>query len=212
MDNLSFAAKVIEATAWPLSLIAVVAMLKRSIAQLVPKLKQLKYRDLQVEFEESVRKVERQAESANLPSLETTTGHEDLASEKEGLFVLAQTHPRAALFEAWVRLEVAIGQALRNAKIITDGEKKTATYLPFEGAKHLFSEFPEQLAYLTRLRDLRNRLAHGDVVSISADSACAFIEMAFRLVLFIEEKWPNKRLQPTLKAAPQLPRSPEPDH
>lgn len=191
MDYLSFIAKIIESLAWPASVVIVVAMLKEGIVNLLPKLRQLKYKDLQLEFDESVRKIETQAEAANLPLLETTTGHEQLRKDKESLFNLAQSYPRAALFEAWVKLEVAIGQGLRNAQVITDGEKRTAKYQPFEGAKVLFAEHPKQFQYFGTLRNLRNKVAHGEVDAITINSACAFIEMSFRLILFIENTWPN---------------------
>jgi len=190
LDYLSFFAKVIEFLAWPVSMVVVIAMLKQGIVNLLPKLRQLKYKDLQLDFQESVKRIETQAEVAKLPRFEGSSGHEQLRKDKEGLFSLALSYPRAALFEAWVRLEVAIGQGLRNAQIITDGEKKSAKYQLYSGAEVLFSDHPQQLQYFLNLLDLRNRVAHGEVESVELEPACAFIEMAFRLMLFIETTWP----------------------
>lgn len=199
MDYLTFIAKVVESLAWPASTVIVIAMLKQGIVNLLPKLRQLKYKDLQLDFQESVKKIESQAEVANLPRFESSPGHKQLRKDKEGLFSLARSYPRAALFEAWVQLEVAVGQGLRNAQVITDGEKKTAKYQLRSGAEVLLSEHPQQLKYFLSLLDLRNRVAHGEVESIELEPACAFIEMAFRLILFIETTWPNPAVQGTLR-------------
>lgn len=199
MDYLSFIAKVIESLAWPISTVVVIAMLKQGIVNLLPKLRQLKYKDLQLDFQESVRRIETQAEVAKLPRFDSGSGHEQLRNDKESLFSLARSYPRAALFEAWVRLEVAVGQGLRNAQVITDGEKKSAKYQLRSGAEVLFSDHPQQLKYFLSLLDVRNRVAHGEVESIEPDPACAFIEMAFRLILFIETTWPNPAAQGTLR-------------
>jgi len=199
LDYLTFITTLVESLAWPISIVIVVAMLKQGIVNLLPKLRQLKYKDLQLDFQESVKKIESEAEVAKLPRFESSSGHEQLRKDKEGLFSLARSYPRAALFEAWVRLEVTVGQGLRNAQVITDGEKKSAKYQLRSGAEVLFSEYPEQLKYFLSLLDLRNRVAHGQVESVELEPACAFIEMAFRLMLFIETTWPNPAAQGTLR-------------
>lgn len=188
-------AKLLGSIAWPVAGTYIALLFRKELTALLARLKRGKIGTTEFEFGESIRKIEPQADAANLPRLENSPGHEQLRKDKNDLFVLARTYPRAAVFEAWVRLEVAVGQGLRNSQVITDGEKRTAAYQPQKGAQVLFEQHPKQLGYFNSLRNLRNKVAHGELNSIDHNAACAFIELAFRLILFIEVTWPNTALQ-----------------
>lgn len=188
-------AKLLGSIAWPLAGTYIALLFRKELASLLARLKRGRFGAAEFEFGDSVRKIEPQADAANLPRLENSPGHEQLRKDKDDLFVLARTYPRAAVFEAWVRLEVAVGQGLRNAKVITDGEKRTADYQPQKGAQVLFEKYSKQWGYFNSLRNLRNKVAHGELNAIDSNAACAFIELAFRLILFIEVTWPKEGLQ-----------------
>lgn len=188
-------AKLLGSIAWPVAGTYIALLFRKELAALLARLKRGKIGTTEFEFGESIRKIEPQADAANLPRLENSPGHEQLRRDADDLFVLARSYPRAAVFEAWVRLEVAVGEGLRNSQVITDGEKRTADYQLQKGAQILFEKYPKQFSYFNSLRNLRNKVAHGELNAIDHNAACAFIELAFRLVLFIEITWPNAASQ-----------------
>ena len=196
MDLLTFITKVVDSLAWPVAIALSVLMLKEGIVNLIPKLKQIKYKELQLDFERSVKQVESEANQAKLPKLEKSSSEQKgIKEEKEKIFGLARSYPRAALLEAWVQLEVTIGQALKNEEIITDGEKKNSSYSAMRGGEVLLANHPEKLEVFQSLKNLRNKVAHGETEDVLSTSSEAYVELAFRLILFIRETWPNKANQ-----------------
>ncbi|ACR14023.1 conserved hypothetical protein [Teredinibacter turnerae T7901] len=195
MDSLTFITKLVDSLAWPLSLVLVVYMLKDGISNLIPKLKQLKYKDLQLDFDRSLRKTESEADYAKLPKIDAAKSQPETEQQKEKILSLALEYPSAALFESWVQLELTVGKALMNKNIITEGERKSPVFSSYRGAEVLLVEHPAKLEIFRSLERLRNKVAHGEADDLSVTSAAAFVELAFRLKLFIDETWPNKKFK-----------------
>jgi len=57
MDWLTFVTKIIESLAWPVSIVVIVLILKKPISALLPLLRNLKYKDLELSFGEELKKV-----------------------------------------------------------------------------------------------------------------------------------------------------------
>ncbi|MCU7963992.1 hypothetical protein L5M28_15645 [Shewanella sp. SW32] len=196
MDYPTLISKLVESLAWPIAVVIICLSLKEGVIKLLPKLKQLKYKEFQLDFDKEIQEVSDKVESAQLPKLESITAHTDLNAAKKSLFSLCPSYPRAAMLESWILLEAKVGNALQASGIITKGEKLSGQYSPVNSARVLFGDdYPEKLKHFDRLRKIRNELAHGITTEISIDSALAYIEMAFRLMLFVENTWPNKSRQ-----------------
>jgi len=166
--------------------------LREGIIKLIPKLRQLKYKDLSLNFDIEIQELKEQVDKTELPSIETISVHTKLEPSKNLLFKLCETYPRAAIFESWVLLEAKIGNALQNSNLITNGEKLSSSYSTIKGSEVLFAKnYPSQLNSFNSLKQLRNKVAHGELTDIKIMSAKYFVELAFRLMLFIEDTWPN---------------------
>ena len=192
MDSLTFIATIIDSLAWPIAIVAIAIFLKEGLIKLLPKLRQLKYKDLHLEFEQSIKEAIIQADEANLPALDTTKGHKQLKVDKHSLLTLAQSNPKEAFIKTWLRLESAIRQGICNTGSLSDSEKITVSNLPSKGASSLLLNQPKLFKYFETLQTQRDKVVHGEIDTVSIDSARYFIELSFRLILYIEDKWPNK--------------------
>src|SRR5215207_8632055 len=101
MDWLSFAAALVKALAWPLTVLGIFLVLRRPLTGLVPLLARLKFKDLELDF--GRRLAEASAEAATLPGIPPAAALP--AGSDEVLLRLATDAPRAAILEAWLRLE-----------------------------------------------------------------------------------------------------------
>ena len=189
MDILTFITKIVDSLAWPIAFIVTAFFLKDEIFNLLNNLRQFKYRGLHIEFEQSVKETIRQADDANLPNLEAKTGHKLLKVDKDTLLNLAKTNPKSAFFKAWIRLEDAVRLGLSNEGSMSDSEKIIVRRSSSKGACALLSREPKLLEYYDKLHMLRDQVAHGHIDSISFDTARDFIEVSFRLILYIEDRW-----------------------
>lgn len=196
MDYPTLISKLVDSLAWPIATVLIYLSLKEGVIKLLPNLKQLKYKELQLDFDKEIREASVKAEKAHLPKMEAITAHTELNAAKTSLFTLCNSHPRAAMLESWILLEAKIGSALHNSGIITSGEKLGGQYSTANSGRVLFEDqHPEKFKHFESLRKLRNELAHGITTEINNKAAMAYIEMAFRLMLFIEETWPSKSSQ-----------------
>ena len=99
MDWLSFIAAIVKALAWPLTALGIFLVLRRPLLALVPLLARLKFKDFELDFGRRLAEVS--AEAARLPSVRAGNAAD------EALLRLAPVAPRAAILEAWLRLEAA---------------------------------------------------------------------------------------------------------
>jgi len=188
MDWLTFFAKLIEAGVWPAVALVVFFQLKDELSELVPFLQRLKYKDFVVEFGKDIREL-REETQAKIP--ETPT--EALPSPtprtlREHLEILAELAPRSAILEAWLQVEYAAQQIIRDRKL-TDkslklaGPKRLQQYL--EEAEILTTVDRE---IFTRLRELRNKAVHGPEVRLPVDEVLMYIEAALSFAAHLGKK------------------------
>jgi len=110
----NLAARILEVFVWPATIIAIVIMFRASIKQLILKLSSLRYGGVELEFSKELQEVESKAQALELPSPQALRDLEEpitITSSYERLFELASYSPRAAITEAWIRLEGALQEA-----------------------------------------------------------------------------------------------------
>ena len=157
MDWLQFAASVIDSLAWPAVGLIIVIILRKLLAGLLPLLRKLKYKELEVEFDREVRELREEAASA-LPPLPTSVPPPIPA--ESGLLQLASTSPRAAVVEAWLLVEAAALRALEARGI------QSETGRPLSGPQLTRALMHGEIldnaarAVFDRLRMLRNQAVH----------------------------------------------------
>lgn len=103
MDILLFFAEVTKAIAWPITLIILVTILKKPVIELIPSLRRLKYKELELEFTREIFELK-----AEVAEISQNKGEESiLTSDSSNLLRLVSFSTRAAIMEAWLEIESA---------------------------------------------------------------------------------------------------------
>lgn len=174
MDTLTFISNLIGSLAWPLAVVLVVWWLRKEIRKLLPFAKKLRYGDLEIEFEQQLAALKKDAESqkrthAVLPKPEDAEVVSYLKSA-------AEVSPRAALVDAWVGLEITAVSSAQMLKLIP--EQKTVPFPKVVSALRDSGVLEaKDVEILNRLRALRNDALHSPGFQLSPEEAQEFISL-----------------------------------
>jgi hypothetical protein len=183
MDWFQFTASVISSLAWPAVVLAVVILLRRPLAGLLPLLRRFKYKDLEVEFDREVRELRDEAAVALRP---LSAAAPPKLPEQGSLLQLASVAPRAAVVEAWLLVESAARRAIevrgvgRETEQPVSGPQLTRALMQTEALDNAAR------AVFDRLRMLRNQAGHSPHFAIGEESAREYAELALALVRRLE--------------------------
>lgn len=182
MDFLTFVAAIVGSLAWPLSLLISVFLMRKPLADLIPAIRRLKFKDLEVDFGKELEKIEAEMDTIeNEPKpkneLLAEVESEPLPRTRNELIEkIATLSPNAAIIESWRNVERTL-----NIYFIRRGIEQ-----PVSGqtiSRHLDKDpnFPPRLvsAY-QELRLLRNLAAHNQE-RLTAKQAMEFSALADRL-------------------------------
>lgn len=101
MDWLQFVSSVIGALAWPAAVITIIVLLRAPLGRLVPLIRTLKYKDLQIDVGQELEAVKE--------SVEATADQSERKEKPTPAFQqLAKIEPRAAVLSAWAPIELAL--------------------------------------------------------------------------------------------------------
>jgi len=105
MDVLTFTSELVKSLSWPAATVFLVVLLRKPIIELIPLMKKLKYKELELEFSQEVSKLKAEEAEANLivPKDSESTKGEDSSR----LLDLVSFSTRAAIMEAWIEVETA---------------------------------------------------------------------------------------------------------
>lgn len=180
MNGLEFIASIIDSLAWPASLFGVLFLFRAKVAELIPYIGKLKYKEFELEFRESMREL-----GAEAKALEGEASKEPLEdpSVADQLYSLAELSPRAAILEAWLNVESHAAMALRSRGIATDEEIRKLA--PMRLARLIESAAAlndEEMKIFHKLRELRNRAVHLGDPDLSAQDVAEYIDLSFFLM------------------------------
>jgi hypothetical protein len=177
VDFLTFISKLAEALAWPAVALIVVSLLRKEVSALFAIVKKVKAGPVEAEFEREINELKSVAD-AELPAVERQT----LATPSQNeLAQLAQINPRAAIIEAWRRLELAARRALARVGIAMNSRDFAS---PLAHARNLAKSAlmsQEELVLFNDLRNLRNMSVHAENFSPTLEAALSYIEVASRV-------------------------------
>ena len=183
MDWLQFVASVIGSLAWPGVVLAAVILLRRPLAELLPFLHRLKYKDFEVEFDREVRKLREEAALA-LPPLPRSVSSK--LPEETALLELASVAPREAVIEAWLLVESSARRAVETGGSITEpGQPLTGPQLTWALMDKGLIDTATR-AVFDRLRMLRTQAVHVQKFAISKASARDYVELALEFARRLE--------------------------
>lgn len=184
MDSLTFTSEAIKALAWPTAFVAVSIMVRKPVIELIPFLRRLKYKEIELEFSKEIAQLKAEVKAAK-----PTTSHNDETTTAntsiDRLLNIASISTSAAILEAWSELESA--------------SVAVASSFWSQPPSDVFRNYPrlgeyllqckvidnKQLAIFNQLRDLRNKVAHAVALNISEDEARTYIELASSLSAYM---------------------------
>lgn len=175
MDLPTFLVEALKAAAWPVATVTIGAMFKEPVSKLIGLVGKVKYKDLEIEIRDELQKeIDRLPVSApaTLPAPATAKNEDD------ELRALAGIAPRAAIMEAWVRIESQVAKSA--AKIdqhSAGGVGRPARFTAFNLDKALALD-PETRKLVATLRNVRNRVVHEVEYQPTSQAAEEYLQLA----------------------------------
>jgi len=166
---------------WPVTVIVVVLILRRPLSELVLKTKRLKYKELDVEFNDEIRRIEAEAEEA-LPT------PSPILEKKVSVDLndLAKISPSAAVAESWRSVENAAKQLIQSKEIEVDYDVHT----PYKLIQNVLVKgklIDERSGKIYQeLRQLRNKVVHAEDFELSEEQALDYIRLSMKLKAYFE--------------------------
>jgi hypothetical protein len=191
MDWLTFVAELVKATAWPAFLFAFLLVLRKPIAELVPLLRKLKYREFEAEFGARLEEVENLKEEIAPPAIpqqqqppppepQALYSKPARPADAEPLsFRRIEANPRSAIIEAWMRVEAAARTAVRRLDVVAIVPRSPLQLIRILDKAEALD--PAQVAMFHELRSLRNEAAHSPEMALSPELALKYVDLAFSL-------------------------------
>lgn len=176
MEISRFLSEVINAVAWPVTVITLVLMLKKPILALLPNLQHLKYKDFELKFSEEIKALKNEASKTK------NKKHNDgvmYSLEDSPLERLASYSPRAAIMEAWGRVEAAAAAVAGKY----DLDKLSVNNMVGLGECLYQDKFidKKQLNIFNKLHQLRNKAVHANEFELNITDAIFYVELASTL-------------------------------
>ncbi|MCI0562286.1 MAG: hypothetical protein MN733_27700 [Nitrososphaera sp.] len=197
MDSLTFISEIVKAVAWPVTIAFVVAIFRKDIRDLLPKLRKAKVIGNEFEFSElSQKEIEGASNQPKEPS-----DYRVLNNAYRAL----DTSPTFAVILAWQELENTAWQCYMDTFPNSEGsqlrEPKTERNIPPSRLvdtlfyKKFFDEKHREIFH--DLRRLRNQAAHNPSEEISDSDAKNYLTLAELLINQLKMKQDNNAMQPT---------------
>jgi hypothetical protein len=184
MDVLTFISELIKAAAWPATAITLVVLLRKPIVELIPLLRRLKYKELELEFAQEVSELKAEVEAIarekgeEIPSIATTSSN---------LINLVAFSTRAAIMESWLEVEsasVAVASSFW-------GESPNETFRNMQNLGEYLLQCKvidkKQLSVFNKLRQLKNKATHAQDLDLSENDARSYIQLASDLAKHIRK-------------------------
>ncbi len=170
---------IIDSLAWPVAALVIVWLLKTELTQLLSRLSNLKWKDLEADFSKGVEEFERQVinigDASREPQPETPESKDALSRYLQ----LAQISPRAAISEAWIEVERVTNRLALKLQLHPGRTPATSIVIKMLIEEGLFSR--EVLNAYYSARNLRNEAAHAPDFNISQQEVERYVELALTL-------------------------------
>lgn len=176
MDWFTFIASIVKSLAWPGVVCFVIWVLRDEFVNLLPRLKKLKHNNTELEFTESIKDLEENHKRPDaLPAAPAM--NEDLHKQFNDIIVSAKLSPRAAIMEAWLKVESAAAHATIKAYPEIEENQLRGPVQPLrllEGK--VLTE--DETKKIFELRRLRNLAAHDESFDLDGHPVEAYIHIA----------------------------------
>lgn len=174
---MDYLVRIIEALAWPGVALIALFVLRGPIADLIPMLQRLKYKDLELEFERDLDKLREEARDARSKTTLPPSDESVVADLDYYLQQVRESSPRNAVIEAWLGLESSAVSTATHFKLMPEQARVTAS----SALKALVTAgvlSDNDMRIINELRLLRNKAVHELSASISEYEAAKFLEIS----------------------------------
>ncbi|MCB0339254.1 MAG: hypothetical protein KDD53_06605 [Bdellovibrionales bacterium] len=184
MDWLTFISNLADSLAWPAAVVLIVFSLRSRIEELIPYLRRLKYKDLELEFAEKLESIAVEVQES-LPQVGAPTVIQGPSPETARYKELARLSPSAAVVEGWKELELSMVKLLTRHNQVDESQKNRPPGRLVANLDRIPDVSPSLIRAIDRIRRLRNAAVHEYDESISTEQAEKFalvaVEIARRL-------------------------------
>lgn len=171
---MSYLVQIIDALVWPAVVLISVFLLRKPLIELIPQLRKLKYRELELEFENDLEVLSQKSQRSRK---NRTIEPPPIADEDYYLEQVKELSPRAAIMESWLGLETsAISTAQQFIPSLKNKRVNFHAVLHELRKNEILEE--QDIKNIDELRKLRNRSAHELDFSITEEEAAKFMEIA----------------------------------
>ncbi len=174
--------RIINILVWPITIIISLLILRSPLSELIPTLKKLKYKDLELEFEKEANKILAEAER-DLPELAKKEAEE----VTKAFLSRRAVAPVTQILEAWQDIEGYIRALAAQHKI--DAGKSIKSLIQSLEDNNLIPQ--ETAKILLDLSALRNKIAHSDEKVITYDLANTFKASVFHVTSTLKDPIPG---------------------
>ncbi|WP_095193948.1 hypothetical protein [Pseudomonas sp. Irchel 3A7] len=187
MDCLTFISKAIESLAWPATVIAFILLIRKELPAIARSLRRFKYKDIEVEFGAATEAIANEIKEV-VPATQDDTKIAGKSKNeiKLRLDAIAELAPRAAILEAWLQVEAAAADVIR--------QKNLGTSTPYPGPLRLRDNLQKggilntrQLAIFEQLRTLRNEAVHVPEAEFTKAAVANYIESSIAIASYLED-------------------------
>ena len=169
-------ADLIDALAWPVAAIWLGYLFRAEVRQLLSRVSQVKYKELEAKFDEGLAAAEAHVQEVPKAHAQMAPPDETL-SQLDQLRRIADVSPRAAILEAWMLIESAAMDVGLATGVVTQRVTPRSIIDVLARSEHI----PESnLALISRLRQLRNQAAHLPDFALTGEEAERYLELAVR--------------------------------
>lgn len=191
MDWKQFISSIIEHTSWPIVMLIMFILLRDQIGKLIEKIGHLKYKDLELDFDS----VKKQAEAISSKKDDDYKVIRDSESEKvfnsleEQILETVEKAPAAAVLLSWSTLETAIASAVSRLAISGESPSYRSPLHNLDMLEKHSEISKEHVNLLHKMRELRNKVAHEQVttISITEEQALEYSNTAIEFIDTLNE-------------------------
>ncbi|WP_454867533.1 hypothetical protein [Pseudomonas farris] len=186
MDWLTFLSSIVNAVAWPATLVVLLVLIREQLPQLAKSLRRLKYKDIEMEFGEAAKAIANEVQ-AIMPAAQADNkiAGQEKEEVKARLEAIAELAPRAAILESWLQVEAAAADVIR--------QNNLGVLTPYPGPMRLRDSLHKggilnkrQLAIFEQLRTLRNEAVHVPEAEFTKAAVSNYIESSIAIASYLE--------------------------
>lgn len=182
MEIANLIVRILEAIAWPLTVIIIMFIFKSQLGRVILTLSKLRYKDLEIEFDKDLKDAEYKARELQLPSPEDIKGIPEAVvptSPYDRLSQIAAISPRAAVTEAWQIIELSTMEAAKAQGITVRGARAEREVIRSLVKRAKLQE--GTLDLYENLRRMRNNAVHAHEFEIDTEEAIRYVDLALSL-------------------------------